>query len=333
MKGIRPAKCVLACLAAMALGASADPGARSSGPQVFMVRGQRHLNARDVATRYGMTLRAPPGKHLYIQSKWTSLGFQVDSRELRFNDRLIWLHAPLTRAWGKWLISEADVKKIIDPLLLPSDFLGARGSRVIVLDPGHGGPDRGARGRRNVEEKRVVLDIAKRARAHLANAGLKVYLTRETDRYIELEGRAWKASRWGADAFVSIHLNSAASSSPKGIETYVLAAAGYPATAGGAADKTVYQGNRFDGANTILGARLQDTLVNKVKGVDRGLRRARFAVLRSAPCPAALVECGFLSNAAEETKMLSADHREKIALAIAQGVLDYVNAVKKAKAH
>ena len=309
------------------------PAAPLSNVHVTTVAGMRFVPLKDIAAAYGLTLRVPLGKKVYLQGKWNSWVFEVDSRQASFNGTLIWLHSPMLKYRGKWMITQSDAKSIIDPLMRPYAYLGTRGYRVVVLDPGHGGPDTGARGRRGVEEKRVVLDVAMRARVHLANAGFKVYLTRETDRFIELDERGIKAARWGADAFVSIHLNSAPSSAPKGLETYVLTDVGYPSTSSSArsrGDKTAYSGNRFEHSNTALGYYMQKALLEKAKGEDRGMRRARFLVLRNAPCPSALVECGFLSNPGEEKAMLDAKHREAIALAVSKGIIDYFNAVKKA---
>ncbi len=303
--------------------------------RVVVAGGDRYVSLNDVATTYGCTLRIPPGRSLFLQSKWIAMAFESESREAHINGVTVWLHSPVMKIRGKWVVSESDVRKVIDPILRPSAWLASRGRQVVVLDPGHGFQDRGASGRHGVEEKRVVLDIARRARVHLANAGLKVYMTRESDRFIELEDRSEKSGKWGAQIFVSIHLNSAASAAPKGIETYVLAAPGYPptaASAGSRVDRVTFPGNRFDQSSTILGYSLQRALLEKTKSEDRGLRRARFVVLKNAPCPAALVECGFLSNPSEEAKMLTNEHREKIALAISKGILDYVNAVKKAQA-
>lgn len=335
MRRVQTHSARVALAAGAALLLAAVPAVRAGGLSSLRSTshsGERYITLKDLASFYGFSTRSS-GKKICLQSKWSSLTFEVQSRSMQFNDMLLWLHMPLAKVRGRWAVAEVDVYKSIDPLLRPDAYLPPRGRRVVVLDPGHGGQDRGARGNRAVEEKRVVLDVAKRARVHLANAGLKVYLTRETDRYLKLEDRCNKAARWGADVFVSIHLNSARSSSPKGIETYVLASAGYPVTAdtGGKTSRVAYPGNQFDTANVVLGACLQKGLLAKVGGQDRGLRRARFVVLKNAPCPAGLVECGFLSNAYEEALMISPEHREKIALAIAKGIIDYVNAVKRAQ--
>jgi N-acetylmuramoyl-L-alanine amidase len=329
-------RAICSVIAGLALVLVAGPQARGqiAGVRVTTIAGQRWISVKDLAARYGLILRVPPGQSVYLRSAATTIEFRVDSREARFNDLAIWLHAPLLKQGGKWMITEADASKVVDPLMRSAAYLASRGRRVVVLDPGHGGYDRGARGRRGVEEKRVVLDVAKRARGHLVNAGYKVYLTRESDRFVSLEERCAKAKRWGADVFVSIHINSAPTREPKGLETYVMTVSGLPSTAAGVrsrGDAAFHAGNKQDSANTVLGYYLQRALLAKAKGEDRGVRRARFAVLKSAPCPAALVECGFVSHPAEESRMLSRDHREAIALAVSKGVLDYMAAVNRAK--
>jgi N-acetylmuramoyl-L-alanine amidase len=253
---------------------------------------------------------------------------------MTYNGMQLWLHMPLRKIRYRWSMTKKDMACVIDPLLRPNLHLRGRGRRVVVLDPGHGGRDRGARGWRAVEEKRVVLDVARRARVHLANEGLKVYLTRDGDRSLSLEERCRKAARWGADIFVSIHMNSSKTAGATGIETYVLAAPEYQSTNAARPERghpMVYPGHTYEEANAILGYFVQRGLLDKLKGSDRGLRRAKFIVLKNAPCPAALAECGFVSNKREAEKMLSRHYRESIALGIVKGVLDYVEAVKRAE--
>ncbi len=245
----------------------------------------------------------------------------------------VWLHFPAVSHRGRVAVSEADLRKTLAPLLDPARYLARRSATVVVLDPGHGGEDAGAIGRRKVEEKRVVLDIANRVRVHLANAGMKVYLTRETDRFIPLPDRSARAARWGAHIFVSIHLNASANRGAAGVETYVLAAPGCPPTsaAGIRGSYPAFSGNVFDEASVVLGYNLQRALTQKLGTEDRGLRRARFMVLKNAPCPAALVECGFVSNPSEEALFLQPAHRERIALGIVQGILNYAKEVQTAQ--
>lgn len=298
------------------------------------VGSDRYVSLKDVAAFYGLSLSVPPGRFVYLRSKWNILEFETQSRQCSINGVNVWLNAPVVSARGRWSITETDVRKVVDPILRPHAYLGARRYRTVVIDPGHGGLDRGAKGRAGVEEKRAVLDIAKSVRAILVNEGLRVYMTRDTDRFIELADRSYKATQWGADIFVSIHLNAATTSKPRGVETYVASLSGYPSTSSPAGSRTKaesFSANRFDHSSDLLGYYVQKALVQSTGADDRGLRRARFMVVKNSPCPAVLVEGGFLSNKYEEQKISTSAYRQSIARGIAKGVLDYVNTVKKAQ--
>jgi N-acetylmuramoyl-L-alanine amidase len=184
-----------------------------------------------------------------------------------------------------------------------------------------------------VEEKRVVLDVAKRARVHLANTGCAVYLTRESDRYLALDQRCSRARSLGADIFVSLHLNASTGRTASGPETYILSLPGFGSTnSHDQPSSNVYPANRWNGANMVLGYALQKALAkNNEDQEDRGVRRARFEVLRSAPCPAALVEFDFVSNHRVEDRLIDAKTRDRLAKALAQGIMDYRAEVTKAQ--
>jgi len=203
----------------------------------------------------------------------------------------------------------------------------------VVLDPGHGGKDLGAVSPRKVYEKLLVMDVAKRVRNQLQARGLTVHLTRDGDTTLSRSERAKKAAKWNADVFVSLHADSAGRDA-KGAGTFILALPGCYSTHGygqGTPPSKANPGNRFDLANTALGYRIQQNLVKATRQKDRGIKHARFQVLKEAPCPAALVEMAFISNPQEEALVLRASHREKIATGIANGIAAYLNDVKRAK--
>lgn len=313
-----------------ALIAAAAPVARTTDLPHFWHEKEKYVSLRDLAALYGMEMTGPVAQRVTLANRAHALIFKTDSREVLVDGVLVWLHAPMVLVRNRWVIREVDARVVIDPLMRPGRHLRGTGHRVVVIDPGHGGQDTGARGRRGVEEKRVVLDLARRLRANLLNAGVRVYMTRESDRFVELDERSRKAGRWGADLFVSIHLNSAANSSASGIETYVLAAAGYESTAGGHSNLN-QPGNRFEAANGLAAFQIQRAMVARLGAVDRGVKRSRFLVLKNAPCPAVLVECAFVSNPAEEEKLLSEAYREAMAESLARGVLNYLNLVRRAQ--
>ncbi len=294
--------------------------------------GRSYIALKDLAAMYGLPLVLPGGKALLIRGQYTSLQFAADARMATINGGLVWLHAPIVKAGGQWSLSDADAQFAVDPLVRPAAYLGGRLARTIVLDAGHGGKDPGAT-RGALREKDLTLDIALRTKKHLEAAGQRVVMIRDSDRFWELEDRTYLAARAGGDVFVSIHLNSAASRSVKGVETFVTAAENYPPTslASLIVKHPAVPNNRFNHSNTILGYQIQREVVRITRAEDRGLKRARFVVLRKSAMPAALVECGFLSNAQEAQKLAMPSYRETLALGIAQGILKYGALVRQAK--
>lgn len=314
---------------AFALLALATLVARADDIPVYWVDRQNYVLLRDLATVYGCTVSGPVNRQVALVSKWNRLQFTVDGREAHINQTSIWLHEPMTVVKGHWAIREIDARSIIDPLIRPLRHLQKGGYRTIVIDPGHGGQDTGAKGPRGVEEKMMAFDIARRLRTQLIKSGFRVYLTRDGDRFIELEQRAERAKRWGADLFVSIHLNSAGGDA-NGTETYTMTAAGYSSTGGGRGT-AAEMGNRFDALNAQLGYQIQRAVIPQAQTADRGVRRARFVVLRQAPCPAVLIECGFLSNRREEMRFMTEAFRENLAQGIARGIYNYAQLVRMAR--
>lgn len=315
-----PALLLASCLAA---------GAADEIPATW-VNGKDYVTVASLARIYGFKIEGPAGRALALVGKSTRLVFTTNGREVLVNGALVWLHEPMVAYRGRWMLRAVDARKVIDPLVRPSLHLQQAGYRVIVLDPGHGGQDTGTKGARRVEEKRVVLDLVRRVRNILTKAGYLVYVTRDSDRFLELDERTRKAKALGADLFVSIHLNSAPTSEPNGTETFALPAAGFASTSGGES-AGVQTGNKFDGANTALAYLVHKALCSRIGEGDRGLKRARFMVLKTASCPAALVECAFLSNPREEERLLDDGFRDEVAAGIAKGVQDYMTAVKRAR--
>lgn len=261
------------------------------------------------------------------------LTLQAERRVVTLNGVAHWLSAPVIAARDKLWISAVDVLKCLDPILGAERLRTPKVIRTIVLDPGHGGTDRGAQGRLGTE-KLLTLDIAKRVQAELRDKNLYVLLTHSTDRTVELDRRPEFAGDRRADLFVSLHLNSAGATAD-GIETYCLTPAGAVSTAspfegwGHGKANGKEEGNKHDDQNCWLAHCIQKSLLASTGAADRGVRRARFVVIRDAPCPAVLVEGGFLSNTAEEKKLMDPAYRDKLAKAIAAGILQYKASVEK----
>ena len=223
---------------------------------------------------------------------------------------------------GLLVASGLDVSKTLVPILSPKKV--KQNLRTICIDPGHGGEDTGKRdgGR---YEKTYTLLLAKELGRLLKSAGYRVVLTRTSDKSIELTDRPLVASRSKADLFVSLHFNGADVASAQGVEVYCMTPFGSSSTnAGGeGADSPTSPGNRFDERNVQLAFELQKLLVQRLEREDRGLRRARFAVLRDATMPAVLIEGGFMSNSAEARWIYSEPGRLKLAQSIVEALRNY----------
>ncbi len=273
------------------------------------------------------------GKKVVLENKYNKLEFETNSRRSWINGVMVWLHHPCRKSSAGWGIQEVDFKTGFDPILRSYAYVPKKQPRLVVLDPGHGGKDTGASGQNKVLEKQVVLDISNRVKKLLEAKGIPVRLTRTGDTYPTLDQRNAYADKVGADLFISIHADGAGSSSAHGVETFITTAAGCDSSNhyGQPGDKSAQRNNQFDPANAILGFSIQSNLVKMSKRSDRGLRRARFSVIKKASCPSALVECGFLTNPAEESLLNSSSYRENVARGISNGILGYFTLVKRAR--
>ena len=175
---------------------------------------------------------------------------------------------------------------------------------VVVIDPGHGGRDPGAIGIGGLRETDVVIDISRQVASLLQEQGVQVVMTRNTERFVDLAPRVAIAERADADLFVSIHANAISLSRPEvnGAETY-------------------YYGSN---AGRRLAASIQQSILQRTNMHDRGVREARFYVLRNTSMPAALVETGFVTGSQDAPRLRDSRFRTQMAEAIASGILNYL---------
>lgn len=267
-----------------------------------------------------------------LTNKAARLQFTADSREARFNGLQLWLLYPLVTRDGDIYISQLDVDATFRPLLAAPKYDSGKKVRTVCLDAGHGGKDPGnqAGGRR---EKDLTLKLTAEVRAQLQKMGFKVVFSRASDRFIELSDRPALARKQGADLFVSLHFNGTGGdrSAAQGSEVYAMTPAGAASTnaRGEGAGSRAYAGNRNDSKNLLLAYQIQKSLVRMLGSEDRGVRRARFEVLREATMPAVLIEAGFLSHPVEGKKIFTAEYRKKMAQAIAEGIQSYKRVVER----
>lgn len=293
---------------------------------------QYSRDLRKVAASYGFAPPCPSGRTVALNSSYTKMIFEEEARKMSFNGVVIWMNSGLGRVGNTWMLADQDLRNVVHPLLRPDSAVVREGSRIVVLDPGHGGKDQGTMGRRGTLEKKVVLDVAKRVAKKLQDSQVVVRMTRSTDEYLSLDERCRKASQWEGNVFVSIHANSASDASVSGLESFVIASPGCAGTNTRRVDTRSYAGNKHDAANMLLAYYVQKGLLSCTSGEDRGVKRSRFEVLRDTDCAAVLVECGFLSNVREESKLNDPRYRDAAANGIARGILTYLSRVRSAKA-
>ena len=278
-----------------------------------------------------------PGRVQRFQGPLTTVDLEADKREALINGKRVYLGEPVMLRGEALYLTRIDAEKLFDPILRPATVaVPAPALKVIVLDPGHGGQDTGTRNSPlKLNEKTFTLDVAQRVKKLLQAQGYKVLLTRTDDRFIPLPERADIANRAGADLFISIHFNSVPNApAVRGTETYTMTPRYQKSTGSAARDKTdddLNPGNLYDPWNALLGYAVHQHLLSRLATPDRGLKRARFAVLRLVKSPAVLVEAGYLSNDAEARKIATAAYRQDIAEGIVAGVGQYARAITTAK--
>jgi N-acetylmuramoyl-L-alanine amidase len=270
-------------------------------------------------------------EELQLTNRWTQVSLKVGSQRAELNGITVFLSFPIILRDGAALIAEKDASLTLGPILNPQKARPGEKIKVIALGAGHGGKDTGFRAGEQ-QEKAYTLLLAREIQGLLTEAGLRSALIRNADRYVALEERPRIAQRAKADLYVELHYNSAGSgnSTARGVEVYCLTPGGASSTnSGGQAPADPAPGNHNDHQNVLLAYHIQRRLVHDLQANDRGVRRARFAVLRDSEMPAVLVEAGFMSEPEELRKILDPSHRRKTAQAIVNGILAYRRLVEQ----
>lgn len=229
------------------------------------------------------------------------------------------------------------------------------GPLIIMLDPGHGGEDPGAIGKRGTKEKVVVLQIARRLRTLLQKQkNVKVYMTRNEDVFIPLNVRVAKARKLQADLFISIHADAFSNRSARGSSVFALSRKGATSAAARFLAESQNEADAIGGVSRSGDKYLDHTLVEMVQtvtindslsfGADvlkrmgkinqlhkKRVEQAGFAVLKAPDIPSILVETAFISNLEEERKLKTAAFQQQIAQSIFDGIMAYSAVLRRAK--
>jgi N-acetylmuramoyl-L-alanine amidase len=235
-----------------------------------------------------------------------------------------------------------------EPPLLPA---AAGGLRTIVLDPGHGGDETGARGTNGTLEKDVVLAVARRLRAALeARLGVRVLLTRDADHAVPIDERAALANNSKADLFISLHANAASRREASGAQVYYLATEppgddapalaatkqSLPVLGGGYREiemvpwEFAQRGHLAESA--LLAGAVEEQMRGRVRMNPRPVQLGPFRVLAGANMPAVLVEIGFLTNPDEEPQLATDAYQATVAQSLLDATLRYRELADEARA-
>ncbi len=297
-----------------------------------------------------------------IEKRSNSIVLRAGSDSILVNGEAEKLDRPVILDGGKVFVPVSFARNNLAPIIgaaptvrMPEAEISKRFTiRTVVIDPGHGGHDVGAIGRRlKLREKHMALTLDKKIKNILEESGIRVIMTRDSDTFISLSKRAEIANRSGADLFVSVHINASRTKSLKGFECYFLS---------NATDDNARALEAFENASLKTGdeasiehsKRLDRTLWDMTLTEDRresaelagyicssvkdnvaignrGLRSARFYVLKHTYMPSVLVEGGYISNRYEEMKFKDETFLDGIASAVAKGILTYKKEYERTK--
>jgi N-acetylmuramoyl-L-alanine amidase len=295
--------------------------------QVIKVNGHDYLSVDNISKFYELPAEVvPSGAKIQKETADRPLEFVSGSREAIIKGARSWLCFPVIEQDGKSLVTRTDVAKTIEPLVRPHRVPNVGNVQTVVLDAGHGGHDKGQVSRYGAE-KDFALDVARKLRTILQAKGLKVIMTREGDYFVPLEVRAKIANSAPNSIFVSVHFN-ATNDDPNatGFEIFSFTPRGAPSTSDTnvtARSFNMQPGSSVDAQSVALSACIYHSLLGHLPEYDRGIKRARFAVLRLTKVPAVLIEGGFLTERGESKLISNKEWRSKLAGAIGIGIENY----------
>lgn len=316
------------CLGAPFVGLGAMPTrAQAKEWDVVKISGRDYVSDANVKEFYRFERLVTSGSDRLFKHPTLIMRWKAGSQTIYINNILFSLSYPIKDYKGKAMISTIDLAKLVDPVLRPSYIKKPIRFNTVIIDAGHGAHDSGAKGIYGYE-KNYTLDMALRLKSALEKRGFKTQMTRSTDVFLSLSQRVAFANRAKNAVFVSIHFNSSGSRSANGIETYALAPQGTTSTDGGSYMRSSFlSGNVRDAENIALATAVHANVIHELKVTDRGVKRARFNVLRGINKPAILFEGGFITNSSEGKRIHSEAYRNELTDAIANAVVKFQKAV------
>ncbi len=327
--------------------------AQPFAPTLVRVDGVAYLDLKVFSAAHNLNYSWDPlTKNASIDSSGKKYRFHVGSEYFLDQGRLAAMDQK-TRVWqGKVLVGDG-LRAILAPatpttssptIPKPQAPIQHR-IRRIVVDAGHGGKDPGAQSSSGLNEKRLVLDVARKIRDELRRQGIEVIMTRDSDVFIPLPGRADVANRSGADLFVSIHANASKTRTLRGFEIYTLSEATDDFAL--ALERSENSVIRFESdqpkilnnqlktilwdlketanrAESLKLAQFVSSAVDKrVEISAKRVKSANFYVLKWTECPSVLVEIGYITNRYDLRRLQNPTYKREMAQAIALGILGY----------
>jgi len=301
----------------------------ASAWDVVLHENRRYVPVENVSKFYNLSPPVKQEDSFAIKSATKTIKGKSGAREVFINNVKYVLCFPIVKKGGSILISAMDVTKIIEPVMRPGLIKNVAPVTTVILDAGHGGHDSGATSARGIE-KEAALDVVLRARRLLLERGYKVHLTRSNDTFIPLEKRPTLANRHQNAVFVSVHFNKSKTVGGTGIETFALAPRGVPSMDEenlSYSDLKTYPGHARDPENVALATAMHSSMLRHMRLTDRGIKRARFVVIKNLIIPGVLLEGGFINHPIDGRLIASSSYRHAFAQAILEGVTRYGSAV------
>ncbi len=303
--------------------------ATASAWDVVLHENRRYVPVENISKFYNLSPPLKKEDSFAITSATKIIKGKSGAREVFINNVKYVLCFPIVKKGGSILISAMDVTKIIEPVMRPGLIKNVAPVTTVILDAGHGGHDSGATSARGIE-KEAALDVVLRARRLLLERGYKVHLTRSNDTFIPLEKRPALANRHQNAVFVSVHFNKSKTVGGTGIETFALAPRGVPSMDEenlSYSDLKTYPGHARDPENVALATAMHSSMLRHMRLTDRGIKRARFVVIKNLIIPGVLLEGGFINHPIDGRLIASSSYRHAFAQAILEGVTRYGSAV------
>jgi len=293
-------------LATVALAIAGCGGPSSGSADDGLISEKQTISISELAGLLGLRVSETAGTHVTLKNSTnTVMLFTYTTGKVYVNARPLGEVGMVNRRGGQIYVPRSLVSQIRSAMrtsVRPS-VPTRRSSGCVVIDAGHGGKDPGATSCLGFYEKTVNLAVAGKVASLLKQRGVRAVMTRSNDTFIELEGRAAIANRYNADLFVSIHADSAPSSSTRGFTMYVARSASW---------------SSLRAASAIAKSMARTGLSS------RGTQRANFRVLVHTQGPAVLIELGYLSNSSEARLLRDSSFQNRLAQAIASGISNFL---------